>query len=172
MTLSDILIAEFDQEAATTRRVLERVPESKMSWQPHAKSMTMARLASHVAEIPQWAASSIDQDSLDFAPPGAPEYQPKIAGSQAELVGEFDKNVAVARAALGRLRDEKAGDPWSLLMGGKVILTMPRIAVIRSFVLSHLVHHRAQLAVYLRLNDVPVPSIYGPSADEGSMSHE
>jgi uncharacterized damage-inducible protein DinB len=166
MALSDALLPEFDHEMAGTRKSLERVPDGKFGWKPHEKSMTFARLASHLAEIPTWAASALEQDSLDLAPPGQPPYKPTVLQSRQEVLDLFDKNVAAARTAIGKCGDASFMKPWSLLMGGKTLFTMPRIAVLRSFVMSHNIHHRAQLGVYLRLNDIAVPSIYGPSADE------
>jgi uncharacterized damage-inducible protein DinB len=128
----------------------------------------MGELATHVASILQWGTVTIDQDSFDVAPPGGEPYRNPVAGSRAELLDMFEKGRAAARAAIAGASDETLLKPWSLLKGGQPILTMPRIAVVRSFVLNHGIHHRAQLGVYLRLNDLPVPAIYGPSADEGA----
>lgn len=169
MPISQALLPEFDQEMANTRKSLERVPDGKFAWKPHEKSMTMGRLASHCAEIPGWAIPTIRQDELDLAPPGAPPFQPTVANTTAELLAIFDKNVAGARAALEGASDEHLMKMWSLLMTGRAIITMPRVGVIRGMVMNHLIHHRAQLGVYLRLNDVPLPAIYGPSADEGTF---
>ncbi len=166
MGLSDMLMPEFEQEMAGTRRTLERVPEDKFAWQPHAKSTSLGGLATHLANLPSWVGHTIDKDELDLAPPGEPPLHMAPATSRAEVLEQFDRHVAAARAALAGASDEHLLKPWSLLSGGKNILTMPRVAVLRSFVLNHNIHHRAQLGVYLRLNDVPVPSIYGPSADE------
>lgn len=154
---------------ANTRKTLERVPEDKFDWQPHEKSMTMGRLAIHLAEMPSWAVHTIEKDSLDIAPPGGEPYQPPKVDSRKDILEMFDKNIADARAAIAGVSDEELMKSWSLLHSGNTILTMPKIAVIRTLVLNHNVHHRAQLGVYLRLNDVPVPAIYGPSADEGGM---
>lgn len=169
MPISEALLPEFDQEMANTRKTLERVPADKFDWKPHEKSMQMGHLAIHIATMPGWAAETINKDSLDIAPPDAPPYEMPKVNSREELVELFDKNVTTARAAIEGASDEKLFQPWSLLSGGRTILTMPKIAVIRSFVMNHTIHHRAQLGVYLRLNDVPVPAIYGPSADEGEM---
>ncbi len=169
MTLSELLLPEFDEETAHTRRTLERVPEDKLAWKPHEKSMAMGRLAIHLATLPSWANATIDQDSLDIAPPGAPPYQPPTANSRQEILALFDQSVAAARAAIARTSDAHFAKPWTLLNGGQKIFTLPRRAVLRNAVLNHTVHHRAQLGVYLRLNNIPVPSIYGPSADEGNM---
>ena len=169
MALSQALLPEFDHEMANTRKTLERVPTDKFAWKPHEKSTTMGGLATHLANLPTWVIHTIEKDSLDVAPPGAPPLRTPPANSTEEVVETFDRNVAAARDALAGASDEHLVKPWSLLSGGKTVLTLPRIAVLRSFVMNHSIHHRAQLGVYLRLNDVPVPSIYGPSADEGSL---
>jgi uncharacterized damage-inducible protein DinB len=169
MPLSDALLPEFDHEMASVRKHLERVPDDKLAWKPHEKSMPLGRLAMHLAEIPGWVVPTIQQDSLDLAPPGGPEFKPRPAGSRQEALEAFDKNVKQARAVIESASDAHLMKPWSLLAGGKTIFTLPRIATLRSFVFSHAIHHRAQLGVYLRLNDVPVPSSYGPTADEGQM---
>jgi len=166
MTLSEGLLPEFDQEMASTRKTLERVPDSQFGWKPHEKSMTLGRLASHVAESPGWAATTIETDSLDLAPPGAPPFKPVTADTRQEVLAIFEKNIAAARAAIAGASDDHLAKPWSLLMGGKTILTLPRMSVLRTFVMNHTIHHRAQLGVYLRLNNIPLPAIYGPSADE------
>ncbi len=166
MALSESLLPEFDHEMANTRKTLERVPDDKFDWQPHEKSTKMGGLATHLANIPTWVNHTINQDSLDLAPEGQPPLRAALLNSTAEALETFDKNVAAARAAIAGASDEKLFQPWSLLSGGNTVLTMPRIAVLRSFVMNHSIHHRAQLGVYLRLNDVAVPSIYGPSADE------
>lgn len=167
MSLNKGLIAELDHEMSTTRRLLERYPEDKASYQPHPKSMTLARLASHVAELPGWAPAILQSDSFDIAPPGGPPYQPPTWTSRDELLGLFDKNVAACRQGLAETTDEAFLQPWTLQKGGQTVFTLPRVAVVRSMLFSHLIHHRGQLSVYLRVCDVPIPSIYGPSADEG-----
>lgn len=169
MGISSALLPEFDHEMANTRKSLERVPEDKFAWKPHEKSMTLGRLAQHLTEIPSWATKAIKQDSLDIAPVGAPPYKPPTVNSRKEVLEMFDKSVAEARAAIAAASDDHFMTSWSLLMGGKTIMTLPKIAVVRSFVMNHAIHHRAQLGVYLRLNDVPVPALYGPSADEQGM---
>lgn len=169
MGLSEALLPEFDHEMANTRKTLERVPEDRLGWKPHEKSMAMGRLAVHLAEIPGWVVPTIDQDSLDVAPPGGPPYQSPKGNSRREILAIFDKNVAAARAAIAGAMDAHLKKSWSLLSGGKTAFTLPRIGVLRSFIMNHSIHHRAQLGVYLRLNNVPVPAIYGPSADEGTM---
>ena len=169
MSLSDTILPEFDHEMANTRKTLERVPDDKLDWKPHEKSMTMRGLATHLATLPGLVASAINQDSLDFAPPDAPPLRATPVNSTQEAVETFDKNIAEARAAIAGASDEQLLGSWTLLNGGKTIFTLPRVAVLRSFIMNHSIHHRAQLGVYLRLNDIPVPSIYGPSADEGAM---
>jgi uncharacterized damage-inducible protein DinB len=169
MPISKMILPEFDHEMANTRKTLERVPEDKFAWKPHEKSMSLGGLSTHLANIPSWTAQTFDRDELDIAPPGAPPYRLDEAKSPADLLEAFDKNVASARAALEAAGDENWQGKWSLLMGGKPIFTLPRTAVMRGFIMNHLIHHRAQLGVYLRLLDVPVPSIYGPSADEGGF---
>ena len=169
MGLNEALLPEFDQEMANTRKTLERVPEEKLGWKPHEKSGTMGWLATHLANIPTWVNSTIDTDSLDLAPGGVSVGPMPPAKSRKEVLETFDKNVTAARAAIARASDAHLVKPWSLLFGGKTMFTLPRTAVLRSFVMNHSIHHRAQLGVYLRLNNIPVPAIYGPSADEGAM---
>jgi uncharacterized damage-inducible protein DinB len=165
MPLNQALLPEFDHEMSNTRKSLERVPDDKLGWKPHNKSMTMGGLASHLATITHWADAIIGQDSFDVsnAPP-----QPELK-SRKEMLDTFDQNTASARKAIAGASDETLMKPWSLLSKGSAIFTLPRIGVLRSFIMNHTIHHRAQLGVYLRLNDIPVPSIYGPSADEGNM---
>lgn len=169
MAIRDGLLPEFDQEMASTRKTLERVPDDKLSWKPHPKSGAMGWLAGHLAQLPSWASIAIQQDSLDLAPGGTPPPQPPLPGSRQEILDMFDQHVVAARAAISGVSDDHLMKPWTLLKGGQTIMTLPRIAVLRGFVMNHLIHHRAQLGVYLRLNNLPVPSIYGPSADEGSF---
>jgi uncharacterized damage-inducible protein DinB len=169
MGLSAVLLPEFDHEMSTTRKTLERVANDRFGWKPHDKSMSMGALATHLANIPTWALHTINQESIDLAPPGAAPLQVPEAHTQAEVLDRFDQNVASAREAIAAASDETLLQHWSLLHGGNKLLTLPRIAVLRSFVLNHSIHHRGQLSVYLRLNDIPVPSIYGPSADEAGF---
>jgi uncharacterized damage-inducible protein DinB len=169
MPLRDALLPEFDREMANTRKTLERVPEDKFGWKPHEKSGTMGWLAAHLADIPTWVPLAIQQDSIDIAPEGHEPQPPKPPGSRGELLEKFDKNLAAARKAIAGAEDGVLMQPWTLLAGGKTVFTLPRAGVLRSFVMNHSIHHRAQLGVYLRLNDVPVPAIYGPSADEAGM---
>src|SRR5262249_38656084 len=145
MPINEMLLSEFDREMASTRKTLERVPDDKLDWQPHPKSMTMARLTGHVAEMPGWAAATLIQDSFDVAPAGSAPPQAAVAKSRQDALALFDAKVAEARAALAGASDEKLMQPWSLMGGGKTIFTMPKIAVLRTFVMNHTIHHRAQL---------------------------
>jgi uncharacterized damage-inducible protein DinB len=165
MSLNQAILPEFDHEMANTRKSLERVPDDKLGFKPHAKSMSLGQLSSHLATISQWveAIGTLDSFDVSTAPPNA-ELK-----SRTEILAEFDKNVATARNLIAGATDAQLTQPWSLLAKGQTIFTLPRIAVLRSFILNHTIHHRAQLGVYLRLNDIAVPSIYGPSADEGNM---
>jgi len=165
MTISQMMLPEFDQEMANTRKMLERVPEGKYSWKPHDKSMTMAHLASHVAELPRWAVETINRETLELSP----DMKPFFAQSNAELLARFDQNVAEGHTAIAGATDSDLAVVWSLIYGGHKVLSMPRFQVLRGVVMNHLIHHRAQLGVYLRENDVPVPGMYGPSADENNM---
>jgi uncharacterized damage-inducible protein DinB len=166
MPMNQAFLSEFDMEMANTRKTLERVPLDKSDWAPHPKSMKMGHLAMHLAEMPGWTSDAIKKDSIDIS-----GYTgPTAAKSQQELLALFDKNVASARAALQAATDDSIWmKPWSMVKDGKTVFSIPKVVVLRSFILNHNVHHRAQLGVYLRLNNVPVPAIYGPSADEGSM---
>ena len=156
-----IPLAEFDQEMSTTRRLLERVPDGKGDWKPHPKSFPLGHLAQLVARMPGWITGTLLEPNIDLAS-GAPYSMEKTAA----LLAEFDRNVKSAREALEQVTDAKLGEPWSLVMGDKVMFTAPRGPVTRQ-TLSHLIHHRGQLTVYLRELDVAIPSIYGPTADEG-----
>ena len=164
MTIADLLLPEFDQEMATTRRVLERVPEDKFAWKPHAKSFSMGDLASHIANMVKWTNDTMNRVEFDLASV-TPEEMNKAAKNRAELLAWFDANVAAARAELAK-PDADYFVPWTLKNGNATFFTMPRYNCVRSFVLNHIVHHRAQLGVYLRMNDIPIPGAYGPSADE------
>lgn len=159
------LLPEFDLEMANTRKVLERVPEADWGFKPHPKSFSMGELAGHVATIAEWLTGTLTADGFDVAPGGVPAEFPKPATAK-EALALHDEGVASARAALEAATDGTFLSSWSLLENGTPLFTMPRVAVARSFVMNHLIHHRAQLCVYLRLKDVPVPALYGPSADE------
>lgn len=166
MSYADTILPEFDQEMASTRKVLERIPDDKLDWKPHPKSHTIGWNAIHLAELPGWLTMVLNTTSLDIAPVGGEPYRSPALGSRREILETFDRNVAAARQALVEVKEESVGVPWTLEQAGQPIFTMPRAAVIRSMVLNHLIHHRAILLVYLRLNDVPIPGMYGPSGDE------
>jgi uncharacterized damage-inducible protein DinB len=165
MAITDALLPEFDHEMATTRRLLDRVPESQLSWTPHDKSMTLGQLAGHLANIPFWCTATLRADSLDLATLGD-DARPKSPDSRASLLKQFDERVAVARDRLAASTDPELLAPWTLKNGEQEYFTMPKISAIRTFVMNHIIHHRGQLSVYLRLNNVPIPPIYGPTADE------
>jgi uncharacterized damage-inducible protein DinB len=165
MNLSQSLLPEFDQEMAGTRRVLERMPADKFSWQPHPKSFALGKLATHVAQLPSWTTLTLNSEEFDVS---LPREAPKVNSTE-ELLALFDKSSSEAREALAKASNEDWSKPWTLRNGDHVIFTMPRIAVLRTMVMNHTIHHRAQLTVYLRLNDIPVPGLYGPSADEGNF---
>lgn len=164
MPLVDHLLPEFDHEMATTRKLLERVPEDRLSWKPHDKSFSLGQLAQHVANIPTWGHMTLERPDIDLEafPPPAP------MGSRAAILEFFEKNRADARRSLIGRTDAELMAPWSLKKGDHTMFTMPKATVWRTFVMNHLVHHRGQLSVYLRQQDVPLPSMYGPSADEQS----
>ena len=169
MTIGQSMLGEFDQEMQNTRKTLERVPDERWNWKPHDKSGTLGWLAGHVATLPGWLAMTIQTEQLDYAPVDGPSYQPPKIENRNDALAQFDKASAEARAALAAVSDQDMLKGWTLLAGGKTVFTIPRVACIRSFVLNHLIHHRAQLGVYFRLVGVPVPGLYGPSADEGSF---
>jgi uncharacterized damage-inducible protein DinB len=160
------MLPEFDEEMKNTRKVLERIPDEKWGWKPHEKSGTMGWLAAHVGTVPEWIAVTINTEELDYAPVNGPGYQPPKITNRKELLAEFDKASAAARTALASVSDQEIMKGWKLLAGGKEIFTLPRVACIRSMCMNHMIHHRAQLTVYFRLVGVPVPGVYGPSADE------
>jgi uncharacterized damage-inducible protein DinB len=162
MPIAEMLLPEFDQEMANTRKMLELVPEGKLDYKPHEKSMTLGRLAGHTAEMAGWATTVITTESIELTG-GRQPFSPK---SRQELLAAFDKGVAEARAAIAGASDEDLTKTWTLSFAGKTVFSMPRAAVLRSMVMSHVIHHRAQLGVYLRLNEVEIPGMYGPSADE------
>jgi len=166
MSISDAFVGELQQEAAATRKCLERIPEDKFDWKPHEKSFTMIRLATHIAEMVSWAKDTVEKPELDFAGQDFKPFEPKTT---AELVEYFDKNLANATEALKNTSDEAMMQNWKLRNGEQIYFDMPRVQVLRGMVFNHIINHRGQLSVYLRLNDIPVPALYGPSADEGSM---
>jgi uncharacterized damage-inducible protein DinB len=167
MTIGQMMLGEFDQEMQNTRKVLERCPDEKWNWKPHEKSGTVGWLASHVATMVAWLPTTLSTREFDYAPVGGPAYQPPKIGNRKELLAEFDKNAAEARGTLSSVSDAEIMKNWKLLAAGKEIFSMPRVACIRGMCLNHLIHHRAQLTVYYRLLGIPVPGLYGPSADEG-----
>jgi uncharacterized damage-inducible protein DinB len=165
MPMVDALLPEFDHEMTTTRKLLERVPDDRLGWKPHARSTSIGGLATHLSNLPWWGQVTVAEPEFDLASvPPSPE-----ATSRAQILETFDRNVAATRALLSGKSDAELMVPWTLKRGGQTVFSMPKAAVWRSFVLSHVIHHRGQLSVYLRLLDVPVPSIYGPSADEGGL---
>ena len=163
MALKDGLLAEYDHEVATTRKLLERLPDDKLSWKPHEKSMSLGGLATHLGNIPTWGGTILNDPSFDLG--GAPPNL-DAKSSRADVLAFFDDSTKRTRAAMDK-SDPEYLQPWALKRGGHEMFSMPRVAAFRTFVLYHLVHHRGQLSVYLRLNDIPVPPIYGPTADEG-----
>lgn len=161
MTLADSILIEMDHEAQTTRKVLEQVPEDKLSWRPHPKSFSLGQLALHIASAPASVAAAAVPDT--FERPGFAQAEPK---SRREILETFSQSLDAAKAAVSRMDDARLNATWNLTSNGKVVLSIPRMSFLRSILMNHTYHHRGQLSVYLRLLDVPVPSIYGPSADE------
>jgi uncharacterized damage-inducible protein DinB len=166
MTIAQTILGELKQEAIATRKMFERVPFDKAAWKPHEKSMTLGHLASHVADLPYWIAITIDQNELDFA---NFDYKPSDADSNKSLLEKFESALNKAESSLSKCSDAEIMKDWTLKNGEHVYFTMPRAYVIRSMNMNHFVHHRAQLGVFLRLLDVPLPQVYGPTADEGGM---
>lgn len=166
MGIKDALLPEYDHEMATTRRMLDRVPEADFAWKPHDKSMALGQLAGHLANLPVWCSWALGATSLDLA---ALDNDPRagMPASRRALLKEFDDKVAAARALLANSTDPELLTPWTLKRADHEIFTLPRISAIRSFVMNHMIHHRGQLSVYLRLRGVALPPIYGPTADEG-----
>lgn len=164
MPLIDTLLPEFDREMGQTRKLLDRVPDGQFEWRPHPTSMTLGRVAEHLAELPLWAAATMAQSGLDMTTPRPADYHPPA--TRAAVLAMFDTNLKSARAALVHKTDGELDAPWTLKAGGKEVFTMPKASVMRAFVLNHMIHHRGQLTVYLRMLGVPIPSIYGPSGDE------
>ncbi len=166
MSIAQSLLPEYDHEMATTRKHLERTPLAHKDWKPHPKSMTLGAVAVHLAEIPSWTKVTLQETELDMAPPGGSGYSPPEFASVDAMLAHFDQHVAEGRRILAATRDADFMVPWSLKATGQTLFTLPRLAVIRTWVLNHIIHHRGQFSVYLRLRDVPVPQSYGPSADE------
>lgn len=165
MSIARTLLAELEQEAQTTRRVLERVPQEHLTWKPHAKSMSLGQLALHVAAVPGNVAELVALDSIE-----APQFNHPEASSSSELLPALDASVAKAKKHLGGMDDGAMGATWRMTRAGQEIMAMPRVAFARAIMLNHWYHHRGQLLVYLRLLDVPVPSVYGPTADENPFA--
>ena len=163
MAIKDGLLADFDHEMGTTRKLLERLPDDKLAWKPHAKSMSLGGLATHLSSIASWGGTILNEPFFDLAAAG-PNQAEKT--SRAEILAAFDETRTKTRGWMDK-SDAEYTSMWSLRRGGQEMFSVPRVAAFRSFVLHHIIHHRGQLSVYLRLNDVAVPSIYGPSADEG-----
>lgn len=166
MPIAQSLLTEFDHEMRTTRALIERVPEARPDWQPHPKSMTLGQLAAHVTTMIRWGSATIKLTELDLAAPEAAQYAPPRFETTAALVEAFDANVRETREAIAGASDEDLLVDWTLRSGNHEILSLPRVAALRSFMMNHHIHHRGQLSVYLRLLDVPLPAIYGPTADE------
>ncbi len=165
MALKDGLLPEFDHEMGVARKVIERVDDTKFTWQPHEKSMSLGRLASHIAEIPMWGHTILNQPEFDMVPG---TYQPTSKASTSEILAFFDEQVSTIRAILAEKTDAELMSTWTFKDNGKEVFSMPRVAAWRSWVMNHLIHHRGQLSVYLRQTGSKVPSIYGPSGDEAS----
>ncbi len=166
MSIAQSLLPEYDHEMATTRKYLERTPLAQKDWKPHPKSMALGQLAGHLSELPSWMVATLTRTELDLNPPGGTGYTPPKLTTVEALVASFDGHVKAGREALAAAGDADFMVPWALKSAGATIFSMPRIAVLRGFVMSHMIHHRGQFSVYLRLRDVLVPSSYGPSADE------
>jgi DinB family len=166
--MTDLFAAQLDREADRSRRALERVPEGRNGWQPHEKSMQLGYLATLVATMPSWVAMAITQDALDLNPPGGGGYKPLVWSTRDELLAAHEEAVGKAQEALAGTTDEHLLTPWRLLVAEQVVWEAPRHVVLAD-TFNHLAHHRGQLTVYLRLNDAPVPALYGPSADEKSF---
>ena len=166
MTIAESIIPELDVEMAGTRRCLERIPDDKFDWKAHEKSNSIRWVACHLAEIPGWVEGTLMQDSWDINPPDAEPYQSPTFDTTQEILDLFDSNVSTAREKIAETPDEEFFKSWSLLSAGETLITMPKLGVIRTWVLNHTIHHRAHLCVYLRMNDLPVPALYGPSGDE------
>lgn len=166
MSLAASILPEFDQEMANTRTTLERVPDGHFSWKPHEKSFSFMEMVNHIARMPGWGAATLTTESMDLDPEKGEFVPPEPEETTESVLAAFDEGVAGFRSALDSATDEDLMQPWTLLMSGETLFSMPRIAVIRGMILNHIIHHRGQLTVYLRLNELPIPALYGPSADE------
>ena len=163
MTIAQTFLAELKHEAGVTRKMLERVPFDRITWKPHEKSMTLLRLSQHIASLPVWVERTISPDEFDLA---SIAYNPPVPENAADLIDEYDKNIKLAEEVLSKCSDEEFMKPWTLKRGEQIFFTMPKTVAVRNLAMNHLVHHRGQLSVYLRLLDVAVPGAYGPSADD------
>lgn len=166
MSIAESILPEFDIEMSGTRKALERVPDDKFDWKAHEKSNSIGWVACHLAEIPGWVEGTLTQDTWDINPEGGEPYQTPALSSTQEILDLFDEHVASARKRIESTSDEEFAKTWSLLSAGEPLITTTKMKVMRTWVLNHIIHHRAILCVYLRLNDIPVPALYGPSADE------
>jgi uncharacterized damage-inducible protein DinB len=169
MRIGQALLPEFDMEMANTRKLLERIPDSLLDWKIHDKSNSVGWVANHLADIPAWVDMTISHDAFDVEPVAGQVYKAPTEPTIEKIVAMFDKNVARGRTLLEEVADDKLHATWRLLKQGEVLMTLPRLAVIRTWVLNHSIHHRGHLCVYLRVNNIPVPGLYGPSADEAGM---
>jgi uncharacterized damage-inducible protein DinB len=167
MRMSESLLPEFDEEMACTRKFLELVPDEKLGWKPHEKSMTLGQLAWHLSDMPSWCRDTLKQDTMTLS---QEDFQQKVAEREGkgkkEILAGFDKSLSDARTRLANADDAAMARQWKMIWGGETIIDMPRSQVLRKWVMNHLVHHRAQLGVFLRLNGIAIPGAYGPSADE------
>jgi uncharacterized damage-inducible protein DinB len=166
MPIARTILAEFNHEMANTRKVLERIPEEQAAWRPHPKSYSLGDLAMHIANLPNWVTVTLRQDELDFDAPGGKQDPKRAFDTRKALLKQFDDSVAEAVATIADTSDEEMKKHWTLKNRGVEVFKLPRVAVLRSFVMNHLIHHRGQLTVYLRLKNVPLPAIYGNTADE------
>ena len=167
MSIAESMLPEFDMEMAKTRRMLERVPAANFAWKPHEKSWCVGQLALHLARIPEWLAMTMNTDEVDFAQSPPPKYEEPA--NAAEVLAKFDANVAASRVSLAGAADERMLGTWTGRSGDQVHFVLPRVALVRGFIMNHMIHHRGQLTVYYRMLGVPVPALFGPSADESAM---
>lgn len=163
MAIVEAMMREFDREASSTRALLERLPEDGLDWKPHEKSMALDLLASHLGEIPRWGVRTINEEGIDIDPDS---YQPTVKKTRDEILAFFDENLKAFKTAMTATNDGVLMQPWTLKRSGQKVMSMPKVAVLRAWIFNHMIHHRGQLSVYLRLKDVPLPQTYGPSADE------
>ena len=169
MPINQSFLGELQQELKATRKVIERIPDDKLGWKPHEKSMTAGEIASHIAEMYSWGGATLKMDEIDLAPVGGPKWEMFKGKTTAEILAKLDASFEATKAAIAEATDDAVWmKSWSLKMGGQAMMTMPKVACMRGMIMNHIVHHRGQLSVYLRMLDIPVPSIYGPSADEQS----